>query len=257
LLLPSILSKKKAMGSTHVVIDIPTGRYAKITTIDEAQQLAFNFIELGSRLGLKIRCALTEGDQPIGYAIGPYLEAKEALETLMGNGPSDLVDKATSLAGVLLDIVGEKNGKKKASDILKSGKAEEAMRRIISAQGGDPEVKPDDITLSDKRVDVKAGRRGAVLWVNNRSLAQIARVAGAPSSKSAGLLLKSKLGDSMNEKDTLFSIYAENNRKLRQAEEISKKLEPIRVGSQIGEKMLFMKISESTKPGAERYILDR
>ncbi|KYH36690.1 MAG: putative thymidine phosphorylase, partial [Candidatus Bathyarchaeota archaeon B23] len=87
LLLPSIMSKKRAVGSTHVVVDIPTGRGAKVKTIGQAHTLAMEFIELGSRLGMEVECAVTEGEQPIGYAIGPTLEAREALETLKGGGP--------------------------------------------------------------------------------------------------------------------------------------------------------------------------
>jgi AMP phosphorylase len=257
LLLPSILSKKKAMGSTNVVIDIPTGRGAKVITIGQAQQLAFDFIELGSRLGMKIGCAVTEGGQPIGHAIGPTLEAKEALETLMGKGPPDLIDKATNLAGILLNTVGEDNGAMKAMMVLASGKAEKKMRQIIEAQGGDPEVQPDDLTIGDKRVDIKADRDGRVLWINNRSIAQIARAAGTPNDKGAGLFLRVKLGDKIAEGETLFSVFAENGRKLNKAEALAGALAPIGVGKRIGEKMLVMEILESVAPGTERYILDR
>ena len=84
LLLPSIMSKKKAIGADYIVIDIPTGRGAKIKTIGEAQALAQDFIELGKRLDMYVQCAVTFGEQPIGYAIGPALEAREALLALMG-----------------------------------------------------------------------------------------------------------------------------------------------------------------------------
>jgi AMP phosphorylase len=257
LLLPSIMSKKKAMGSTHVVVDIPTGREAKIKSLQEAQQLAFNFIELGNRLGMKIRCAVTEGEQPVGYAIGPTLEAKEALQALMGRGPSDLVEKATSLAGILLEMMGEMDGKRRANDILRSGRAEEQMRRIIEAQGGDPEVVPDDIDVGSDHADLFAERSGKLLYINNKSLAQIARTAGAPSTKDAGIVLEAKLGDEVKEGQPLFHIFSDNERRLRQAEQLARELEPIVVGRRIGERMVMMKISESTRPGAERFIIDR
>jgi len=257
LLLPSIMSKKKAMGSTHVVVDIPTGREAKIKSLQEAQQLAFNFIELGNRLGMKIRCAVTEGEQPVGYSMGPALEAKEALQALMGRGPSDLVEKATSLAGILLEMMGEEDGKRRAQDILRSGRAEKQMRRIIEAQGGDPEVVPDDIDIGDEHADLFAESSGRLLYINNKSLAQIARAAGAPSTKGAGIVLEAKLGDEVKEGQPLFHIFSDNERRLRQAEQLARELEPIVVGGRIGERMVMMKISESTRPGAERYIIDR
>jgi AMP phosphorylase len=257
LLLPSIMSKKKAMGSTHVVVDIPTGRNAKIATMDEAQQLAFNFIELGNRLDMKIRCAITEGEQPVGHTIGPNLEAREALEALMGRGPPDLVDKATSLAGMLFEMVGEEDGKRRAMEILESGRALESMRRIIEAQGGDPEVTPEDLSVGEEWVDIRAERKGRVLYMNTRSLVQIARTAGAPGVKSAGLLMRAKLGDEVDEGKTLFRIHADNSRRLEQAEELARELEPMGVGARFGERMVVMRISEAARPGAERYVLDR
>ncbi|HLA21865.1 MAG TPA: hypothetical protein VJZ17_00295, partial [Nitrosopumilaceae archaeon] len=100
LLLPSILSKKKAVGATHLVVDIPTGRGTKVKTIGEADLLAKDIIELGRRLDIHSHCVITHGEQPVGYAVGPSLEAKEALEVLMkkANVP-DLVDKACHIAG--------------------------------------------------------------------------------------------------------------------------------------------------------------
>jgi AMP phosphorylase len=84
LLLPSIMSKKKAIGATHVAIDIPTGGGAKIKTRTEAFLLASDFVELGKRLGMTIQCAITFGEQPVGYAVGAALEAREALGVLHG-----------------------------------------------------------------------------------------------------------------------------------------------------------------------------
>ena len=145
LLLPSIMSKKKAMGATHLVVDIPTGTGAKIKTPTEAYTLASDFVHLGQHLGINVHCALTYGDQPLGCGIGPALEAREALYTLMGEGPRDVHEKAVSLASILFELVGESDGRKKAEDMLASGKAMAKLREIIEAQGGNPNVKPDDI----------------------------------------------------------------------------------------------------------------
>ena len=135
LLLPSIMSKKKAIGATHIVIDIPTGNAAKIKSMTEAYTLASDFVDLGKRLGMNIQCALTFGEQPLGYAIGPALEAQEALTALMGAGPADLKEKALSLAGMLFEMVGVKGGRQKAENMLKSGRAEKKLLEIIAAQG--------------------------------------------------------------------------------------------------------------------------
>jgi AMP phosphorylase len=256
LLLPSILSKKKAMGSTHVVIDIPTGRGAKIKTIGEAHQLSGDFINLGNRLGMHIECAVTEGEQPIGSAVGPVLEAREALEALIGRESYSLVDKATSLAGILFEMMGEENGKEKALNLIESGRAEEKMRQIIMAQGGDPNIRPEDLEVGEKWVDVKAEQKGRVLWINNRYVAQIARAAGAPNDSGAGLILKVRLGDMVVKGDTLYRIHAESFQRLNQAVELSGELRPIGVGSKLGEPMLIKKIREVALQRPE-FILER
>ncbi len=256
LLLPSIMSKKKAMGSSHVVIDIPMGRGAKMNNLNETNQLAQDFIVLGARMGMQIECAVTEGEQPIGEAIGPVLEARESLEALMGGGPPDLIDKATTLAGILFEMVGEENGKEKAKNILASGEAEKMMRQIIEAQGGDPEVKPEDLKVGEKWLDVAADRSGRVLGIENRAIAQIARAAGAPNDKGAGLMIKVKLGDAVSEGDTLFTVYAENVQRRDQASKLTEELQPIGVGNRIGETMLIKQIKGVYRPGA-KFILER
>ena len=256
LLLPSIISKKKAMGVSHVVVDIPTGRGAKIKTIGQANQLALDFIELGGRLSMNIECAVTEGEQPVGWAVGPVLEAREALEALTGGGPPDLIDKATSLAGVLFEMVGEENGKAKAVKLLSTGGAEEKMRQIIEAQGGDPDVGPEDLAIGDKWIDVEAHQGGRVLWINNMTVAQIARPAGAPSDKGAGLLLRVKIGDKVTEGDTLFRIYAESAQRRDNAAELAEELEPMGIGSRIGERMLIKQVKAVARHRAE-FILER
>lgn len=160
LLLPSIMSKKKAVGTNLLVIDIPTGRGTKVKTIGEADLLAKDFIELGRRLGIKVQCAVTYGEQPVGYTIGPALEAREALNVIMGKGNAlDLVDKATAIAGILLGMSGKGDGKETALEILKSGKAEKKLREIIEAQGGDPNVKPEDISVGGQKFTVYSEKR--------------------------------------------------------------------------------------------------
>jgi len=256
LLLPSIMSKKKAIGATHVVIDIPTGRGTKIKTIGEANALAYDFIDLGKRLGMNVQCAVTFGEQPLGYAIGPALEAREALSAIMGNGPADLKEKATNLAGILFEMVGLEDGKAKAKEILKSGKAERKLREIIEAQGGNPEVKPEDIKVGDKKAEVTTDRDGRVLWINNKYIAQVAREAGAPKDKGAGVLLKVKLGDYIKKGEVLFEIYAERNTRLESAVEVAEKLQPVGLSKKPEERMLMDRIPKPTVH-KKTFILER
>jgi len=242
LLLPSIMSKKKAMGATHIVVDIPTGRGVKIKTIEEAHTLAQDFIDLGKRLGIDVQCAITFGEQPLGYTIGPALEAKEALSTIMGNGPADLKEKAVNVAGILFEMVGIENGKKKAESILRSGEAERKLREIIGAQGGNSKIMPDDIKIGDKKSEVTTTEDGRVLWINNESIAQVAREAGAPKEKGSGVMLKVKLEDQIRKGEILFEIYAERSTKLEAALGLAEKLNPIRVSEKLEERMLIDRV---------------
>jgi AMP phosphorylase len=253
MLLPSIMSKKKAMGAKFVVIDIPTGKEAKITNVQKARELAEDFIELGKRLGMNIACGVTFGEQPLGYCIGPALEAKEALLTLQGKGPKDVVDKVTCLADILLNEVGVNA---KASEILKSGKAEKKMREIIEAQGGDSEIKPDNIAVGDKTYVCKAEDDGRVLWIRNSFIVAISREAGAPKDKGAGIHLSVKMGDSVRKGDPLFTIHSNNYIRLSDAIKKAESLNPIIVGKSFEEKMLLEKVF-SEVPTKKVFILDR
>jgi len=242
MLLPSIMSKKKAIGATHLVLDIPTGRGAKMKTIGDANALATDFIDLGKRLGMNVQCGITFGEQPLGSAVGPALEAREALSAIMGNGPADLREKATSLAGMLLEMVGKSNGKQLAEELLKSGMAERKLREIIEAQGGNPNVKPEDMSIGDKKGSVVADKDGIVLWMSNEDIAKIAKEAGAPKDKGAGLLLKAKLGDTVKKGQILLEIFAERSPKLESALKLADRLQPIGLSKKPGDRMLIEKI---------------
>ncbi len=250
LLLPSIMSKKKAIGATHVVIDIPTGSGAKTKTTTEAQLLASDFVDLGKRLGLTVQCALTFGEQPLGCAVGPALEAKEALAALMGRSPQDLFDKATSLAGLLFEMVGIENGKQKAESIVLCGKAERKLREIIGVQGGNPKVRPEEIEVGDKTAIVFAEQSGRVLWINSSYIAQIAREAGAPKERGTGVVLKAKLGDTVKKGAAMFEIYAERESKLESALKLSETMQPYVLSRKAGDQMLLDQVPARTIPRA-------
>jgi AMP phosphorylase len=256
LLLPSIMSKKKAIGATHIAIDIPTGSGAKIKSMTEAYTLASDFVDLGKRLGMNIQCALTFGEQPVGYAVGPALEAQEALTALMGDGPVDLKEKAVSLAGMLFEMVGVESGRKKAESLLQSGRAERKLREIIEAQGGNPRVKPDEIPVGDKKTEVTANQAGRVLWISTENIVHIARNAGAPRAKGAGVVLKAKLGEAVKKDGVLLEIYAERSNKLESALKLAKRLQPVVLSKKSEEQMLLDRVPEkivSEKP----FMLER
>nr|WP_206206010.1 AMP phosphorylase [Thermococcus sp. JdF3] len=233
LMLASIMSKKYAMGSQYVLIDIPTGKGVKVESVDQARALARDFIELGKRLGQYVEVAITYGGQPIGHTVGPALEAREALQALMaGTGPGSLIEKATGLAGVLLEMGGVAPagmGKKMAREILESGKAYQKMREIIEEQGGNPDIKPEDIPVGDKTYTFTAPTSGYITAIDNKAITGIARAAGAPEDKGAGIELYVKVGEKVKEGDPLFTIHAESEARLDQAIVLARRTEPIRI----------------------------
>ena len=255
LLLPSIMSKKKAVGATDLVVDIPTGRGAKMKTTGEADLLARDIMELGRRLGIRTHCILTFGEQPIGNAIGPALEAKEALEVLMNQKKvPDLIDKACNIAGGMFELLGKKNGYSLAKKILESGKAEQKMREIIKAQGGNSLVTPEDISIGKHSLYIRSEKSGQLLWMENRIIVEIGRAAGAPKDKGAGIIFNKKIGDHIKKGELLFTIYAENSYKLDRVKYILSSQSPIGIGEKSD--MLIHKITES--PVVERtFVIDR
>ncbi|MBU7013957.1 MAG: AMP phosphorylase [Theionarchaea archaeon] len=226
LLLASILSKKKSVGATHVVIDIPTGSDAKIKTPEKAHRLADQFVNIGKKLDLNIQCGITLGEQPIGHCIGPALEAREALKAISSSESSDLKEKVTSLCGILLSLVGKahsrEEGRLMAQKALEQKKADAKLREIIAAQGGDPDVDPDDIAVGSHVTRIYAESPGIVRWIDNPSLVRIATAAGCPRDTGAGVRLYKKMGTMVQEGDVLMEIFAEKSHKLQQAERIAR-----------------------------------
>jgi AMP phosphorylase len=247
MLLASILAKKKAVGATHVLVDVPIGKGAKITTREEAEKLAQDFMELGTRLGMEIHCILTPGYDPVGFAVGPALEAREIIRILNGEKVSlDLVEKSLVMAGILLEKGGkakEGEGKEVARKILESGEAVKKMRQIIELQGGNPNVKPSDIVIGSKTLDINAAEGGRIHYINVQSISAIARAAGAPKDPGAGLYLYVEKGDKIEKGQKLLTIYAESDRKLDVAKEVVEKMPPIEL-----EQVILGAYSTETKP---------
>ena len=237
-LLASVMSKKKAAGADYVVIDIPMGEGTKVKNMDEARAYARDFIDLGEALGIKVECAVTYGGQPVGRAIGPALEAKEAISILEGeNHPGSVIEKACGLAGMLLELGGMSDGVEKAKQILDSGKAHKKLKEIIAGQGGDPNIRSKDIKVGRFKYDVTARKVGYVSAINNKDLVRIARLAGAPKDKGAGILLNKKRGHQVDLGEMLYTIYAENEAKLERAADMARRTDSVSI-----EGMLLAKI---------------
>ncbi|MCX8197590.1 MAG: AMP phosphorylase [Candidatus Micrarchaeota archaeon] len=216
-MLASILAKKKSVGAEYVVIDLPIGRGAKIPDKAEAKKLASNFISIGKRLGMKIEVLVTDGSEPIGKGVGPALECIDVLSVLNNTGPWDLREKSCRLAGELLEMAGKVpkgRGFSAAQSILSSGKALAKFREIVELQGGKKNVKIGDVPAAAYKHKVVAQSQGRIFHIDNKMLSKVARAAGAPNDKAAGVLLCCERGDSVKKGDVLFEIHSNSETKL-------------------------------------------
>ncbi|MFY9308268.1 MAG: thymidine phosphorylase family protein [Bacteroidia bacterium] len=216
-MIASVLSKKAAAGATHVVIDIPVGETAKVRSTNEAKQLRSHFEAVGKEIGLQVKVILTDGSQPVGKGIGPSLEAMDVLSVLRNqkDAPQDLKERAIILAGMLLELsekyaVGE--GNQAAKEILETGKALAKFQAICKKQGGFREPQ-----YATHKHEVLSEKDGIVKAIDNRKLALVAKLAGAPKSASAGILFLSPLGKKVSKGEVLFTVYAEAKGELEYA----------------------------------------
>lgn len=216
-MLASILAKKKSVGAQYVIIDIPIGRGAKIGDAKEANSLARDFITIGKRLGMKIEVLVTDGSEPVGRGIGPSLECIDVLSVLNNGGPTDLRDKSFQLAGSLLELSGKVKkgrGNAVAAQLVTSGKALAKFREIVEMQGGVKNVKITDVPVAKYKHEVLAEKDGRVSHIDNKMVSKIARAAGAPNDKAAGVLLLCERGDRVKAGDVLFEIQSTSETKL-------------------------------------------
>ena len=206
----SIISKKIAAGSTHLVLDIPVGATAKVRSRKEAMRLRKLFEHLAKRTGLVVDVVITDGTQPVGRGIGPVLEARDIMAILEGKpeGLRDLEERGLMLAGRILEFDAKLpggEGYETAKRILESGQALAAMNAIIDAQGrAKKQIKPGSRTY-----EVLAARGGAVKSIDCWRMARIARAAGAPLFPGAGVDLLKKTGEQVKKGGALYRIHAE------------------------------------------------
>ena len=216
-LIASVLSKKVAAGSNHVVLDLPVGPTAKVRSHEAGERLAARLSEIAARFGVKTRCVLTDGLQPVGRGIGPALEARDVLAVLQNaaDAPANLRDRACLLAGNALELAGAArpgDGVALARAALFDGRAWTKFQRICEAQGG--LRTPPKAPLQSAIV---ARRSGRVVHINNRQVATLAKLAGAPERKAAGVSLATRLGDEVAAGQLIVLVHAESEGELAYA----------------------------------------
>ncbi len=222
-LLASIMAKKYSVSSTHILIDIPVGKDAKVKGMFGALKLKKEFEKIGKRLKKRIKVMITNGSSPIGNGIGPALEARDVLWLLKRDPrrPVDLEKKCLAICSNIFGMVGVKGGRKKAFEILESGKAYQKMVEIIKAQGG-KEIAPENLKIGRHSYNFLSHEGGKVIAIDNIPISRIARIAGAPNDKGAGIYLHRRVGDAVKKGEDLFTIYAESRRELEHAKDVAK-----------------------------------
>ena len=222
-LLASIMAKKHSVSSTHILIDIPIGADAKVKNRRGAIKLKKQFETIGRKLKKHISVVITDGRQPIGNGIGPALEARDVLWLLKRDPrrPIDLEKKCLMMCSKIFEMVGIKNGYRKAQRILDSGKAYEKMVEIIKSQGG-KEIAAEDIKLGKFSLDIVSSKKGTVVGLDNMLVSRVARIAGAPTDKGAGIYLHKHLGDKVKRREKLYTIYSESEHEFEYAKDVVK-----------------------------------
>jgi AMP phosphorylase len=229
-LLASVLSKKISVGSKHVLIDIPFGKSAKVSKA-EGLELKKDFEKFGKKFDLNIRCVLTNGDEPIGWGIGPLLEIRDIIHILKRDEQpvKDLENKSLFLAGQIFELCGKAEkgeGERLASAILDSGKAYNKFQEIIEAQNGKvPSMKEIESRLGIYRKDILAEKSSKI--IDNKKINLIASIAGSPMDKGSGILLAKHIGSEVQKDEKVLTIYSQSQARLNNAVDLFKKIRPV------------------------------
>ena len=208
-LVASVLSKKAAAGSTHVVIDMPVGPTAKVRSTNAAERLRLRFEAVARAIGFSVKVVTSDGTQPVGRGIGPALEARDVLSVLQNEpgAPRDLRERALRLAAAVLelsDAFPAGTGVAKATELLAQGAAWRKFVAICEGQGG--MRKPPQAALLRPVVAVRSGR---VIGIDNRRLARVAKLAGAPTAAAAGVDFLAPVGAIVEREQPLFVVHAQ------------------------------------------------
>lgn len=205
----SVLSKKIAAGATHLVIDVPVGPTAKVRSLEAARDLEAALTSVAAAFGLRTRVMYGPGAEPIGRGIGPALEALDILAVLQGEpGVEDLAHRACELAGGLFELAGVAApgaGLARARQSLESGRAWAKFKRICQAQGG---MRSPPVARFQR--DLTAPSSGRIASIDNRKLATVAKLAGAPMAKAAGVAVHARLGQLIVAGSPLCTLHAES-----------------------------------------------
>ena len=232
LIASSIMSKKLAVDTHAIVLDVKVGSGALMKNLEQAGELAKLMVQIGNGAGRKTSALLTNMDQPLGFAVGHAVEVKEAIETLKGNGPEDLTELCLSLSAQLLSLtqpdVNADAAKAKLKQYLEDGSAFEKFKVWIETQHGDASY-ADDLSkfpATAETVTVASPSSGYVQSLDALSIGQAAHSLGAGRTKkgesidhAVGVVLHAKISDQVNEGDALATLYVNKTDNLESAKQ--------------------------------------
>lgn len=221
LIASSIMSKKIASGADAIVLDVKTGSGAFMKELDEARALAEAMVEIGNGAGRETVAIISDMSQPLGFAVGNALEVKEAIATLKGEGPADLTELSLTLASQMVLLAKQADSIEQAREKLlvaiENGEAVAKLKLLIEAQGGDPTIvdQPDRLPQASVQVAVKSSQTGYVSEIVADQIGIAASMLGAGRmTKDAeidlavGIVLEKKVGDFVDQGDTLAIIHS-------------------------------------------------
>ncbi|GHO89642.1 thymidine phosphorylase [Dictyobacter formicarum] len=223
LIASSIMSKKLAIGASHLLLDVKFGSGAFMKTVEQARQLAQAMVEIGREAGLHTVAAITSMEQPLGRAIGNAIELAEAIDILHGKGPADVSELCYHEAAELLVMTGKATNEAEADQLvtqaIQSGAAVKKLAEVIAAQGGNLQQieHPELLPAAPIRVMLAAPRTGYIAAINAEGIGLASMSLGAgrfkkgdPIDHRTGLILQAKVGDYLTAGEPLIEIHARN-----------------------------------------------
>ena len=236
LIASSVVSKKIASGADNIILDVKYGSGAFMKTAEEAVELSSLMVNVGKKLNKSIIIAVTSMEEPLGRAVGNAVEVIESIEFLKGNTDGDLTDLTYDFAALALVQLKKFDDLDKAKEhlksVVKSGKALEKFRELITAQGGNSQV-VDDYTKFEQakyKVEVKSTQEGYVEKIEAYKIAYGCKLLGAgrdkktdPIDYSVGIYLNKKRGEFCKTGEVLYTIYSNSEEKTKVAEELCNK----------------------------------
>ncbi|MEW9674662.1 pyrimidine-nucleoside phosphorylase [Lentibacillus sp. L22] len=233
LIASSIMSKKIASGADAIVLDVKTGAGAFMKDLADAKELAHQMVSIGNHVGRKTMAVISDMSQPLGRAIGNALEVQEAIETLKGNGPTDLTELCFTLGSQMVVLANKADNlddaRLKLKESIQTGKALAQFKTFIASQGGDASVVDDPTLLpaAAQKIELKAKNSGTIQSIIADDIGTAAMMLGAGRATkesdidlAVGLVLHKKVGDSVKAGETLVTIHANQE----QLDEVKEKL---------------------------------